>query len=94
MHIEPFGVEIWMWVNAEPCISWIKPHSGTTALLKYDLPQKSREFCITLPQETGVMFPPGSALDMEGYVRIGYANNPAILKEGLARVSAFLAQQH
>ena len=29
---------------------------------------------------------------MEGYVRIGYANNPAILKEGLTRVSAFLAK--
>ena len=27
------------WVDAEPLISWIKPQSGTTALLKYDLPK-------------------------------------------------------
>ena len=38
----------------------------------------------------GVMFTPGSALDMEGYVRIGYANNRAVLEEGLPRVSRFL----
>jgi len=79
------------WVDAEPLISWVKPRSGTTALLKYDLPQSSREFCVSLLQATGVMFTPGSALDMEGYVRIGYANNQEILKEGLARVSKYLA---
>jgi len=36
------------WVDAEPLISWVKPRSGTTALLKYDLPQSSREFCVSL----------------------------------------------
>ena len=81
------------WVDQEPRMSWVKPRSGTTALLKYDLPMTSREFCVALLQQTGVMFTPGSALGMEGYVRIGYANGPEILKEGLARVSAFLAAQ-
>jgi aspartate/methionine/tyrosine aminotransferase len=52
----------------------------------------SRDFCVTLLQETGVLFTPGSAMDMEGYVRIGYANSPEILKAGLARVSTFLAR--
>lgn len=78
------------WVDQEPRITWVKPRSGTTALLKYDLPMSSRDFCIALLQDTGVMFTPGSALNMEGYVRIGYANTPAILHEGLARVSEFL----
>ena len=41
---------------------------------------------------TGVMFTPGSAMDMEGHVRIGYANNADVLREGLHRVSGFLAQ--
>ena len=36
------------------------------------------------------MFTPGCALDMEGYVRIGYANNRAVLEAGLERVSRFL----
>lgn len=51
----------------------------------------SYEFCIALLQKTGVMLTPGSALGMEGYVRIGYANNPEILKVGLKRLSDFLA---
>lgn len=80
------------WVDAEPLISWIKPKSGTTALLKYDLPMASEEFCIRLLEQTGVMFTPGSAMDMEGYLRIGYTNGEATLREGLKRVSAFLRQ--
>ncbi len=81
------------WIAQESRLSWVKPQSGTTALLKYDLPMSSRDLCIALVSETGVMFTPGSALGMEGYVRIGYANNPAILKEGLGRVSEFLSMQ-
>ncbi|PSL22265.1 aspartate/methionine/tyrosine aminotransferase [Shimia abyssi] len=78
------------WVAREPLISWVKPSAGTTALLKYELPMSSREFCVDLLKETGVMFTPGAALNMEGYVRIGFANGPDVLKEGLRRVSHFL----
>ncbi|HEV7304746.1 aminotransferase [Ensifer sp.] len=81
------------WVEAEPLISWVKPRSGTTALLKYDLSMTSEAFCLQLLQKTGVMFTPGSAMDMEGYLRIGYANNESVLREGLKRVSAFLREQ-
>ncbi|MEP3423345.1 MAG: aminotransferase [Sulfitobacter sp.] len=81
------------WIAQEPKMSWVKPKAGTTALLKFDLSMTSRDFCIALLKETGVMFTPGSALNMEGYVRIGFANNPAILKEGLKLVSTFLAKQ-
>ncbi|WP_119304426.1 aminotransferase [Dongia deserti] len=78
------------WVAQEPSISYVKPKGGTVALLKYDFDMPSQEFCIRLLEAEGVMFTPGSALDMEGYVRIGYANNRAVLEEGLARVSRFL----
>jgi aspartate/methionine/tyrosine aminotransferase len=74
-------------------ISWIKPQSGTMALLKYDLSMTSEAFCLQLLQRTGVMSTPGSAMDMEGYLRIGYANNEGILREGLRRVSAFLREK-
>jgi aspartate/methionine/tyrosine aminotransferase len=80
------------WVESEPLISWVKPQSGTTALLKYNLDMPSRDLCLSLLDATGVMFTPGSAMDMEGYVRIGYANNGEVLKKGLARVSEFLAK--
>jgi aspartate/methionine/tyrosine aminotransferase len=78
------------WVAEEPAISYVKPKGGTVALLKYDFDLPSRDFCVRLLEAEGVMFTPGSALDMEGYVRIGYANNRAVLEEGLPRVSRFL----
>ncbi|MFD1158896.1 aminotransferase [Roseovarius aestuarii] len=80
------------WVKREPAISYIKPKAGTTALLKYDFDMPSREFCIALLKETGVMFTPGSVLHMEGWLRVGYANSPEILRNGLAKVSGFLRQ--
>lgn len=80
------------WVEGEPLISWVRPRAGTTALLRYDLPLSSRELCVELLGDTGVMFTPGSAMGMEGFLRIGYANAPEVLREGLARVSRFLAR--
>ena len=79
------------WVNTEPALSYVKPLGGTTALVKYDFDMPSREFCVQLLNETGVMFTPGSVLEMEGWVRIGYANNPKVLRDGLAKTSEFLA---
>ncbi len=78
------------WVEAEPRVSWIKPRGGTTAMLKYDADIASEPFCIDLLEKTGVMLTPGSAFDMEGYVRIGYCNNEAVLREGLSRMSGYL----
>lgn len=81
------------WVDGEPLISWVKPKSGTTALLRFDLPITSEQFCIELLKLTGVMLTPGSAMDMEGYLRIGYTNGADILREGLKRISSFLKEQ-
>jgi len=78
------------WVNKEPLISWVKPQSGTTGLLKYDLDILSREFCVSLLKETGVMLTPGSTMGMEGFVRIGFANGTDVLKAGLSLISSFL----
>jgi aspartate/methionine/tyrosine aminotransferase len=61
--------------------------------LKYDLDLPSRDFCILLLNETEVMLTPGSAMDMEGWIRIGYANDPEILSHGLRRISEFLASK-
>lgn len=79
------------WIAKESVLSYVKPKSGTTALVRVDLPVSSRDFCVALLEKTGVMFTPGSALDMEGYVRIGYTNGRDVLEAGLARTSEFLA---
>jgi len=81
------------WVDAELAISWVPPQSGTTALLKYEFEMASRDLCIEILQKTGVMFTPGSAMGMEGYVRIGYANPTEVLMAGLKLVSGYLAMK-
>ncbi len=81
------------WVDAESLISWVKPQSGTTALLRYDLDMPSRQFCLDLLDDTGVMLLPGSAMDMEGWLRIGYANATTVLEDGLPLISEFLASR-
>ncbi len=81
------------WVASEPRIEWVPPQSGTVTLLRYDMDVPSEELCVQLLKETGVLFTPGSAFDMEGTLRIGFGNPTADLKQGLARVSTFLAAQ-
>ena len=78
------------WIKNQPRVDWVKPRAGTTAMLKLDIPMSSREFCIDLLEKTGVMLTPGDAFDMEGYVRIGYANEREILEAGLSEMSAYL----
>ena len=80
------------WVDGEGRLDWVKPRSGTTAFVEVDVSMSSRQFCERLLADTGVMFTPGSALDLEGYVRIGYANEESVLRAGLALTSDFLAE--
>lgn len=80
------------WVANEPKITYVKPKSGTTAFLNYDLDMTSETFCVNLLESKGVMLVPGSALDMEGYLRIGYAFSPSALKIGLEKLSEFLRE--
>ncbi|CAD6518053.1 aminotransferase [Paraburkholderia sabiae] len=78
------------WIVKEPLLSYVKPRSGTTALVRFDVDMSSREFCVSLIEKTGVMFTPGSALDIEGYIRIGYTSGRDVLVAGLERVSGYL----
>ncbi|KQR78390.1 aminotransferase [Burkholderia sp. Leaf177] len=78
------------WVRQEPLVSYVKPKAATVCLLKFDVDISSTEFCTSLIEATGVMFTPGSAFEMEGYVRIGFANPLDVLQLGLGRVSDFL----
>ena len=78
------------WMQSEQALSYVKPRAGTIALLKYAVDMPAAEFCLRLLRDTGVLFTPGSAFEVEGTVRIGYANNHAVLQEGLSRTSAFL----
>lgn len=79
------------WVAGERLIDYVRPRSGTTALLRYATDLPSEALCVRLLEAEGVMLTPGSAMDMEGYLRIGYGNETSVLRDGLERFSAFLA---
>jgi aspartate/methionine/tyrosine aminotransferase len=78
------------WVAAEPRISFVKPQAATICLLKYDFDRPSHELCVDILGETGVLLTPGAAFDMEGYLRIGFANDTATLRAGLAALGGYL----
>lgn len=82
------------WVKSEPHIAWVEPNGGTTALLKYDLPIKSVDLCTKLLEDTGVLFLPGSTLEMEGYLRVGYCGDLKNLETGLNKFSDWLKNNY
>ena len=78
------------WVNESKHLKYIRPKGGTTAFLKYSMDISSEELCKDILDKTGVMLVPGKVLDMEGYIRIGYANSEDILKKGLSKLTQYL----
>lgn len=78
------------WVAGRDDIGYVRPASGTTALLRYHSPIGSYAFCTRLLEETGVMFTPGAAFDIEHTVRIGFADDTETLRTGLGLVGTFL----
>lgn len=78
------------WVDDSKHFEYIKPEGGTTAFLKYSRAIESEVLCKDILENTGVMLVPGSAMDMEGYIRIGYANDTKVLIEGLNRLKKYL----
>lgn len=79
------------WVGTQDRIEYVPPRGGTTALLKYDVDRPSADVAANLLEATGVLLTPGSALAMEGYLRIGYANNRDVLAAGLDRFGDHIA---
>ena len=78
------------WVNNDPNFSYVKPKAGTTVFVKLNFDMPSEKFCLDLLEKTGVFILPGSAMDMEGFVRIGYAFSPELLKIGLEKISEYV----
>lgn len=80
------------WVQSEPLVDLVYPDHVSTSFIKLDIPIPSKEFCIQLLQEEGVLLVPGSAYEIEGHARLGYCCAPETLQEGLKRISRFLNQ--
>ena len=78
------------WVSGEPKLHYVRPKAGTTALIYYDYPMDSWEFCKRMYQETGAFVTPGDCFEEPRSMRIGYASDTQVLRDGLKAVSSFL----
>lgn len=78
------------WANSDKNITLIPPQGGTTAFVKYNSQLSSCDLCKKLQEETGVMILPGETLEVDGYLRIGYANNFTQLTTALQIFSQWL----
>ncbi len=80
------------WVKSTPDVYYQKPIGGTTALVYYRKNMPSYELCTKLLETKGVLFTPGDCFEMEGSVRIGYAFDSKLLKDGLDLFGEFLQE--
>ena len=80
------------WVNETLEVYYQRPVAGTTALVYYKKDMPSYELCVKLLESKGVLFTPGECFEMEGAVRIGYAFDSKLLKQGLDLFAEFLRE--
>lgn len=78
------------WVSNEKHVYYTKPQAGTTALVYYDFDMPSYEFCERMYHETGAFVTPGECFEEEHSMRIGYASDSDVLKDGLWAITEFM----
>ncbi|MBO4377860.1 MAG: aminotransferase [Clostridia bacterium] len=79
------------WIKGEPHLSYIRPQAGTTALVNYDFDMSSYDFCRRMFEETGAFVTPGDCFEQPRSMRIGYACDREVLRQGLDAMSRFIA---
>lgn len=68
-------------------LEWREPVAGAMALVRYNLPVSSVEFCEQVRKNQSTLIVPGSHLGLEGCVRIWIGGRPEYLTEGLRRIA-------
>ena len=70
--------------------SWSEPRAALLAVMRYTAPVDSTVLADRLACEAKVMLAPGSAVGLEGHLRIGIGQRPDLFAEGLRRTGSFL----
>lgn len=74
------------WLKEVGMFTYRLPDAGAICYARYDLDINSSELAERLRAEQSVLIVPGDHFGMDGFVRIGYGNPRAQLKEALARM--------
>jgi aspartate/methionine/tyrosine aminotransferase len=82
-------LEQWM-ERRRSALRCVPPRAGAIAYVRYSWPVNSTALVTRLRDEQGVLIVPGDHFGMDGYLRIGFGNEPADLRSGLARIDALL----
>jgi aspartate/methionine/tyrosine aminotransferase len=79
------------WIDERaPALDHIATEAGAIAFVRYRHPINSRDLAERLRVEQSVLVVPGDYFDMDGYLRIGFGYDAAILSQGLHRVGTLL----
>lgn len=70
--------------------SYAAPDAGAIVYVRYRHPINSTELVTRLRLEKSVLIVPGDHFGMDGYLRIGYGDEPAYLRHGLGRLHDLL----
>jgi len=68
----------------------VAPRAGAIAYLRYLWKVNSTELVLRLRDEQSVLIVPGDHFGMDGFLRVGYGNEPHDLTGGLKRIDAIL----
>jgi aspartate/methionine/tyrosine aminotransferase len=75
------------WVEKRRAVHLVPPRAGAIAYLRYGWKVNSTALVERLRDEHGVLIVPGDHFGMDGYLRIGFGNEPADLAAGLERMA-------
>ena len=75
------------WARARRGVRLVPPRAGAIAYLSYPWRVNSTALVERLRDQHGVLIVPGDHFGMDGYLRIGFGNEPEDLQAGLDRMS-------
>jgi len=80
------------WLDAHASLfTYAPPAAGAIVYVRYHHPVNSTALATRLRTEHSVLVVPGDHFAMDGYLRLGFGEEPAYLQEGLGRLHDLLA---
>jgi aspartate/methionine/tyrosine aminotransferase len=73
--------------------TFVPPDAGAIVYVRYRHPINSTELVTRLRKEKSVLIVPGDHFGMDGYLRVGFGDEPAHLRSGLDRIAEFIAER-